>query len=160
MELKTNNAKESNCLKQFLGKIVSALIHSQAFSILHYSLIKPEIKLSTSVHGNNYLQLCLMFHFWAVIKVSMAPILAPTLFILLDVHWLKNSKVANFPCERPPQLKQSVASGTSEERNTAWKNTHFINMWANKYGKRSPRCVRHELFPFSLSRGFHFFQWK
>lgn len=63
MELKTNNAKESNCLEQFLGKRGSALIHSQAFSILHYSLIKLEIKLSTSVRGNNYLQLCIVFNF-------------------------------------------------------------------------------------------------
>lgn len=41
----------------------SALIHSQAFSIFHYSLIKLEIKLSTSVHGSNYLQLCIVFNF-------------------------------------------------------------------------------------------------
>lgn len=42
---------------------VSVLIHSQAFSILHYSLIKLELELSTSAHGNNYLQLCIVLNF-------------------------------------------------------------------------------------------------
>lgn len=65
MELTTNNAKESNCLEQqiVLGKESLSSDSLTGFFILHYSLIKLEIKLSTSAHGNNYLQLCIMFNF-------------------------------------------------------------------------------------------------
>jgi hypothetical protein len=63
MEERNPTAWKSSWEKEVPGERASALVPSQAFSIFYYSLIKLGIKLSTSVHRSNHLQLCVVFNF-------------------------------------------------------------------------------------------------
>lgn len=62
---------------------------------------------------------CALFLISGGVKVSAATILEPTLVSSLHVKGLKNPKGANFPRESPPQLKQTTALMTLEERELA-----------------------------------------